>query len=377
MTMTMRVPYIDLAAQHRAIKADLLAAVGRVLDHGGFILGAEVEAFERRFADYCGTKHAIGVSDGTAALMLAYRALEIGAGDEVIVPPNSFLATASSVALVGATPVFADVREDMLIDPAAIERAISPRTKAIVPVHLTGRPADMPAILALAERHGLHVIEDGAQAVGAEIHGKRVGSFGMLNTFSLHPLKNLSACGDGGVITTDDDALAAHLRIARNHGLRTRDECEFFSHNDRLDALQAAILAVKMDFLEDWTAKRRAHAAVYRERLGDLPGLKLPGESPHERAVYHTFVVMAERRDELQAHLSARGIDTKIHYPIPIHRQPAAAYLGHRAGDFPEAERQAARILSLPIFPELTPGQLGAVCDAIREFYRFSASSSE
>jgi len=364
----LRVPYVNLALQQQAIQADLLSAVARVLESGCYILGPEVEAFEQEFAAYCHAKYAVGVDNGTSALMLVMRALGIGLGDEVITAPNSFLASASSIALVGARPVFVDVRDDFNIDPARLEDAITPRTRAIMPVHLTGRPADMTPILDFAARRGLHVLEDAAQAVGAEYHGRRVGSFGATGCFSLHPVKNLSAIGDGGMITTNDEALADKLKIMRNHGLRNRDECGLWSPNCRLDPLQAALLRVKIGHLEQWTAARRAHAAFYRQALREV--VEVPEERPHERAVYHTFIIQAERRDQLQRFLLERGIETKVHYPIPIHLQPAAAGLGYGPGSFPIAERQVGRILSLPVYPELTEAQRQRVVDAIVEFYR-------
>lgn len=365
-----RVPYINLALQHQQIKKEILKAVERVLDHGQFILGPEVAAFEERFASLCGTRYAIGVDNGTSALFLTLRALGIGPGDEVITAPNSFLASASCIALVGARPVFVDVRDDYNIDPSRIEEAITPRTKAIIPVHLTGRPADMHPILEIAERYGLYVVEDCAQAVGARYYGRPVGSFGIAGCFSLHPLKNLNAVGDGGVITTNDAGLYEKLRKARNHGLRNRDECEFWSYNCRLDTLQAAMLLVKMDCLQEWTEKRRANAAFYQQHLRDV--VQVPEDKPYEYAVYHTFVIQADQRDALQAYLLEQGIETKVHYPIPIHLQDAAKALGYSIGSFPVAERQAKRILSLPVYPELTESQRMYVVSQIRRFFGFS-----
>lgn len=365
---TTTVPYVNLALQHRDLKPRLLAAVERVLDHGNFILGPEVSAFEERFAAYCGARYAIGVDNGTSALFLVLRSLGIGPGDEVITATNSFLASASAVALVGARPVLVDVRDDFNIDPERVEAAITPRTRAIIPVHLTGRPADMDAILDIAQRRGLHVVEDCAQAVGAAYRGQRVGSFGVAGCFSLHPLKTLNAIGDGGVITTNDPDLYATLRKARNHGLRNRDECEFWSYNCRLDTIQAAILLVKMDYLEEWTSARRANAAFYQAQLRDV--VRVPEDKPHEYAVYHTFIIQAERRDELQKYLLSRGVDTKVHYPIPIHMQDAAKGLAYETRNFPTAEHQMLQILSLPIYPELTPTQRELIVDVVQEFYQ-------
>lgn len=362
-----RVPYIDLGLQHQANKAEILAEVEKVLDSGWFILGPNVSKFEEDFAALHGCKYAVGVANGTDSLFLSMRAMGIGAGDEVITAPNSYLASASSIALAGATPAFADVGPDYNLDPDALRKAITPKTKAIIPVHLTGRPANMDAIMAIAEEHNLYVIEDCAQAVAATYRGKPVGSFGHTGSFSLHPLKNLNACGDGGIIVTNDEDLYKYFLKARTHGHKNRDECDFWSYNSRLDALQAAILNVKMKNVREVAERRRAIAARYRAALADV--VDVPMELEHEYAVYHTFIVQAERRDELKAYLQDHGVDTKVHYPIPIHLQKAAAYLGYKQGDFPETERQVDTILSLPVFPELTDEQVDYVCQVIRNFY--------
>lgn len=363
-----RVPYVDLGGQYGPIKEEVMAAISRTLDSGWFILGEEVQAFEAAFAAMHDVPYAVGINSGTDALILVMQALGIGPGDEAIVPPNSYLASASAVALVGATPVFVDVAEDYNLDPAKIEAAITPRTKAIVAVHLTGRPANMAAIMAIADKHGLHVLEDAAQAVGARYQGQAVGSFGTAGGFSLHPLKNLNAAGDGGVITTHDESLYRRLLKARTHGHPNRDECEFWSMNSRLDALQAAILNVKIKYLPAWNERRRAIAAIYQTRLKDY--VWVPTDQPHEHAVYHTFIIQTEQRDSLQPYLKAAGVDTKIHYPIPIHLQQSAAYLGYQKGDMPVTERQTETILSLPVFPELSDEQIHYVCDVIAEFFQ-------
>lgn len=365
----MEIPYVNLAAQHRPLKERLLAAIGGVIDRGQFILGAEVAEFESRFAELCGARFAVGLNSGTDALILALKALGIGPGDEVITVPNSFVATASAIMLLKARPVFVDVREDYNLDPDLLAQAITPRTKAILPVHLTGRPAAMDVILEVARAHRVHVIEDAAQAVTAEYHGKRVGSFGSAGCFSLHPLKTLNACGDGGVLTTDDPGLAEEFRILRNLGLKTRDDCVVWSGNSRLDTLQAAILLVKLPYLETWTEKRRAHARFYREHLQDLPQVQVPLDKPFEGAVYHTLVIQADHRDELRIYLAQQGIGTAVHYPIPIHLQTAAHSLPYAPGDFPMAERQSRRILSLPVYPELEEEELKYIVSAIRSFY--------
>jgi dTDP-4-amino-4,6-dideoxygalactose transaminase len=365
----MKVPFVNLGLQHRIIKDELLNIVSGLLDSGQFILGEDLLKFESSFAHLCGTKYAIGVANGTDALFLSMKLMGIRQGDEVITAPNSYLASASSIYLAGATPVFADIREDFNIDPEQIKKAISPKTKAIIPVHLTGRPADMDAILAIAQEHHLAVIEDCAQAVCAEYKDKPVGSFGNLGCFSLHPLKNLSACGDGGVITTNNEELYKKLLKARNHGLRNRDECEFWSYNSRLDNLHAAMLNVKLNKLKEWTARRREIASYYHDRLSGSEMI-VPTDKPFEKAVYHTFIIQTGRRDELKNFLSGKEIETKIHYPIPIHLQEAAKYLGYRKGDFPVTENQTGTILSLPVFPELTDNQVEYVADTLNKFFK-------
>jgi dTDP-4-amino-4,6-dideoxygalactose transaminase len=365
----MRVPYVNLAAQHAPIKEELMAAVGAVLDHSRFILGPEVEEFERRFAEISGTAYAVGVNSGTDALILALKALGIGEGDEVITVPNSFVSSTGCIVMVGARPVFVDVCEDYNLDPALLEAAITPNTKAILPIHLTGRPAAMDPIMEVANAHGLHVIEDAAQAVAAGYRGKPVGSFGTIGCFSLHPLKTLNACGDGGVLTTNDPGLYEEFRTLRNIGLKERDDCVAWSINSRLDTMQAALLLAKLKYTDEWTDKRRANALFYQERLADLPNVQTPVDQPYERAVYHTFVVQADHRDKLKAYLSDQGIGTAIHYPTPIHLHKAAADMGLVEGSFPVTELQSKRILSLPVYPELEQTELEHVANSVRSFY--------
>lgn len=362
------VKYIDLPAQTGSIRDDLLAAVEDVFKSGEYILGPEVRRFEERFAQLCGCPFALGVANGTDAIVMALKALGVGPGDEVITVANSFLASTAAITLVGAKPVFVDVRDDLNINPELIEGAITPRTKAILPVHLTGKPADMNPILEIASARKLDVVEDAAQAVGASYHGKQVGSFGAIACFSLHPLKNLNAFGDGGMMTLQSESLRDKLAKMRNHGLRNRDESEFWAFNSRLDSLQAALLNVKLDHLAAWTQERRKTAAFYRENLREI--VQCPSDGPEEHSVYHTFVIRAERRNELQRYLLEAGIETKIHYPVPIHLQPAARDLGYKRGDLPVTERLAETILSLPIYPELTTGQKEAVVEVIRSFYK-------
>jgi dTDP-4-amino-4,6-dideoxygalactose transaminase len=365
----LNVPYVDLVMQHAPLKAELLEAAGRVIDEGQFILGSQVDEFERHFADLCGTRLAIGVNSGTDALLLALRALEVGPDDEVITVPNTFIATVAAIRLCGARAVLVDVNEDGNLDPTKLARAITPRTKVLLPVHLTGRPCDMDGILTVARARGLHVVEDCAQAVLAESRGQRVGSLGILGCFSLHPLKTLNACGDGGALTTNDPALAERLKILRNIGLKQREDCVVFSGNSRLDTIQAAFLLVKLRHLEAWTHKRRANAKYFQTQLDGIAGVQVPVEREGQRCVYHTFVIQADRRDELQEYLKVKGIATVISYPVPIHLQTAGRELGYSPGSFPAAERQAQRILSLPIYPELTEQQLAYVVASVREFY--------
>jgi dTDP-4-amino-4,6-dideoxygalactose transaminase len=364
------VPYVNISKQHESIKMQLLNAIGKVLERGDFILGKEVLEFEKRFAKLCGMRFSLGVNSGTDALILALRGLDIGPGDEVITVPNSFVASTSCIILAGAKPVFVDVREDYNIDPDLIEQAITSRTRAILPVHLTGRPADMIPLIKIAKEYGLHIIEDCAQAVCAEYGGKMVGSFGTIGCFSLHPLKTLNACGDGGIMTTNDESLYEKLKILRNLGLRTRDDTIIWSDNSRLDTIQAAILLIKMQYLEEWTNKRRTNAKFYQEKLGHIPEITVPFENEDSYSVYHTFVIQAEKRDDLQAYLGECGIETAVHYPVPIHLHTAAENLGYKKGDFPMAERQSKRIISLPVFPELEVEDLKNIVDSITGFYR-------
>ena len=344
--------------------------ISKVIDRGDFVFGEEVSEFEQRFAGLCGVRFAVGLNSGTDALILALRGLEIGPGDEIITVPNSFIASTSCIILSGATPVFVDVCDDYNIDTDLIEKAITPCTRAILPVHLTGQPADMDPIIEIARNYGLHVIEDSAQAVCAEYKGRRIGSLGTAGCFSLHPLKTLSACGDGGVVTTDDESLYERIKILRNVGLKTRDDCVIWSGNSRLDTIQAAILLSKMNYLEEWTSRRCANAKFYRENLSHIKEIKMPLENKETYQVYHTFVIQAEKRDDLQAHLGECGIGTAIHYPVPIHLHRAAADLGYKKGDFPTTERQSQHILSLPVYPELEIEDLENVVTEIAKFYQ-------
>ena len=363
----MNIKYIGLNEQHQTLRDEIMRAVAGVLDHGMFILGDEVKRFEAELAQYCETRFAVGVNSGTDALVLALLALKIGTGDEVITVPNSFLATASSIVSAGSTPVFVDSGADMNIDPSLIEAAITLRTRAIIPVHLTGRPADMEAVMEIAKRNDLAVIEDAAQSIGAELNGKKTGSFGHAGCFSMHPLKNLNAIGDAGAVTTDNQEMYNRLKQLRNIGLKNRNKSDLWGHNSRLDTLQAAVLRVKFRYLEQWTEQRRQNAIFYNRRLADL--ITVPEEGPGRRCVYHTYIIRTPHRDELQKYLEEKGIETMIHYPIPIHLQACARELGYGPGDFPNAERQAGEILSLPIYPELNEEELQYIVRIIEEFF--------
>lgn len=365
--MIPRVPYTNFPEQFRLSRQATLAAVERVFERGDFILGREVELFEREFAALCGVKHAVGVANGTDSLILAFRALGIGPGDEVITASNSWISSASAIALVGATPVFADVLPDQTIDPEKIEKTISSKTKAILPVHLTGRCARLKEILEIGVRHGIMVIEDAAQSLTAERDGFRAGGAGLIGSFSLHPLKNLNAAGDAGILTTNDDAFAMKFRRLRNHGLVNRDEVLHWGYNSRLDTLQAAILRTRLSDLPKTIERRRAIAKLYVASLKEL--VECPVEQDNERHTYHVFVIQCDRRNELKDYLAERGVETKIHYPIPIHLQKAAQYLGYRPNDLPRTERQADRILSLPIHQYLTDEQVDWVSNSVRNFY--------
>jgi dTDP-4-amino-4,6-dideoxygalactose transaminase len=349
---------------------ELRSAMERVIHSQRFILGEEVAAFEREIASYLGVRHAVGVSSCTDALTIALSALGVGPGDEVITTPYTFFATTGAILRVGAKPVFADIeREGFNLDPLCVARAITPRTRAILPVHLFGQAADMNALKALAERHSLHLIEDAAQALGATLDGQRLGAIGDFGCFSFFPTKNLGAFGDGGLLTTNDDTRAERARSLRSHGFGAKHHSQRLGGNFRLDALQAAILRVKLPHLEGFNARRRKNAQHYLAACADLqPNLQLPRELTGRHHVYHQFVVRSPQRDALAAHLAERGIRAERYYPIPIHLQQACAQLGHQPGDFPEAEAAARESLALPIFPELETWMLNAVSDALCEF---------
>ncbi len=362
----MSIPLVDLKAQYASIEAELRAAMDRVIQNTAFILGSEVEQFEAAFAEFVRADHVVGASSGTSALHLALLACGVGPGDEVIVPANTFIATAEAVLHAGAQPVFVDVdSETLTLTAEQVELALTPKTRAVIPVHLFGHPADMDPILELAEAQGLAVIEDAAQAHGAEYKGRRIGTLGRAACFSFYPGKNLGAYGDGGAVATNDPELAERVRLLRNHGRAEKYKHLMPGYNYRLDALQAAILGAKLPHLDAWNEARRQHAKAYDERLAAL-GVETPTAKDWATPVYHIYAIQLDRRDELAAHLKARGIASGVHYPIPLHRQPAFA--GGETEALPVCERAAARMLSLPMYPELTTEQIDEVCSAIADF---------
>ena len=361
------IPFVDLKAQYHSIKSEIDAAIQHILENSQFILGAEVAGFEKEFAQYCGGVHGIGVNSGTSALHLALLAAGIGPGDEVITAPFTFVATTAAIGYTGATSVFADIDPaSFTIDPARIEAAITPKTKAILPVHLYGQAADLDPILEIASRHKLIVIEDAAQAHGAEYKGRRVGSIGDLGCFSFYPGKNLGAYGEGGAVVTNNAKYARTIRMLRDWGAEKKYQHVLKGYNYRLEGMQGAILRVKLRYLEAWTEARRAHGSRYSELLAGA-AVETPHVMPWARHVFHVYAVRTKQREALQSALMARQVQTGIHYPIPIHLLPSYAELGHKAGDFPHSERAAEEVLSLPMFPELSAAQIEEVAAAVRE----------
>jgi dTDP-4-amino-4,6-dideoxygalactose transaminase len=361
------VPFLDLQAQYGAIRSDVVDAVIAVTDSTRYVLGPQVSDFEQRFASYVGTDHCIAVNSGTSALHLALIVAGVKAGDEVITVPMTFIATTWAISYVGATPVFVDVDPvTYTMNPEQVEARITPRTKAILPVHIYGQAAAMAPLLDIGARHGIPVIEDAAQAHGARYQNRPVGSMGLLGCFSFYPGKNLGAAGEGGAIVTNDEAIAARIRSLRDHAQSERYHHIELGFNYRMDALQGAVLGVKLAHLDSWIDARSTHAAMYRQLLGDLP-LQIPTEAPDRDHVWHLYVVLHPERNRIQAELDAYGISTGLHYPIPVHLQQAYAHLGHRSGDFPVAERIADECLSLPMFPELEQNQIEAVAGALTD----------
>lgn len=360
------IPFVDLQAQYRRLKPEIDDAVLRVLDSAQFILGPAVSSFEESFAKYCHVSDAIGVNSGTSALHLALLAAGVGPGDEVITVPYTFVATVAAIEYAGARPVFVDVEpEYWTMDPRQLESALTSRTKAIIPIHLYGQPADMDPILDFARAHGLVVIEDACQAHGADYKGRRCGSMGQLGCFSFYPGKNLGAYGEGGAVVTNDRALAERVRLLRSWGEARRYEHAQRGFNYRMDGIQGAILGVKLRFLEEWIEARQRNAQTYKDLLSDV-AVRLPAEREGVRHVYHLFVIRLRERDSWREKLAANGIQTGVHYPIPVHLQPAYRDLGYSPGDFPVSERVGQEVLSLPMFPELTPDQIAHIAESLR-----------
>ena len=369
-----QIPLLDLGAQHRQIRDEVLAAIVRVVDSQKFILGEEVKNLEAEIACYSGTKHAIGCASGSDALMLALMALDVHAGDEVLTTPYTFFATAGAISRVGAVPVFVDVEEDTFnLDASLMESVLAahPKVRAIIPVHLFGGCAEMDPIMKMAGERGIEVIEDAAQAIGSEYKGRRAGGIGRIGAFSFFPSKNLGGYGDGGILTTDDAALAERLMALRVHGRTGKYFHQWIGVNSRLDALQAAVLRVKLRYLDGWTAGRQRNAEQYRQQFAKLavPAIPATPVAYQTRHVYNQFAIRCERRDGLQAHLKKQGIGSEVYYPLPLHLQPCYADLGHKKGDFPVSEKLAAESLALPIQSELAGEDIDHICQSILAFY--------
>lgn len=363
----MKVPFLDFKAECAELRSEVLPALDRICEKAAFIQGEEVGTFEREFAEFCGTKHCVALSSGTAALHLGLLALGVQQGDEVITTPNTFIATAEAITYCGARPVFVDIDPCTAnIDPKLIERAISPCTRAIIPVHLYGRPADMEPIREIAARRCVRILEDAAQAHGARYRGQRVGGIGNAGAFSFYPTKNLGAYGEGGALTTNDDQIAKFASAARSHGQTARYEHEFVGYNYRMQGFQGAILRIKLTRLHSWTTKRREIAAEYRRLLAGAR-LEIPVDDPRDECVYHQFVIYVHNRGSVIKQLADRDIETSIHYPKPVHLQPAYSSLGYPAGTFPNTERACERVLSLPIYSTLSHEQVTYVAGSLRE----------
>lgn len=367
----MRIPFLDLKAQYQSISEEIDTVVRHVLNATAFSGGPFVERFEEQFAAFCHCSHAIGVGSGTEALWLSLLALGVGRDDEVITVPNTFIATAEAISLCGATPVFVDVDEQSYtMNPALLEAAITPRTKAVIPVHLYGQPADMDPIMAIARKHGLFVVEDACQAHGAEYKGRRAGSMGDAGCFSFYPGKNLGAYGEAGGVVTHNPGLAATIKMLRDHGQSRRYHHEVIGVNSRMDGLQGGVLGVKLRYLPSWNAERRRKADMYREQLSGVDGIILPREMDYARHVYHIFAARVRNRDAFLAALTEKGVGCGIHYPVPIHLQGAYSSMVMKKGTFPVAEKCAAEVVSLPMFPELTEEQIEHVVYEVKSFLR-------
>ena len=361
------IPYVNLAAQWHEERSELLPVIEKILESGQYVGGEEVDLFEKEVSAKFKVKHAIAVNSGTDALFLGLMALGIKSGDEVITPPNSFVASTAVVVNAGAIPVFVDVKEDQNIDPKLIEKSITANTKAIIAVHLTGRMCDMEAICHIASQHNLAVVEDAAQSAGSKFMNRHSGSWGDIGCFSAHPLKNLAACGDAGFVTTNNDEIAKKIQLLRNHGLATRDRMDQYGYVSRMDALQAAILRYRLRRLPSIIERRRTHASLYRSLL-NMDKLFQPEDLITEFNTFHTFVIQLDKREQLRQFLIERRIETAVHYPLPIHLQPACRPLGYESNSFPVAELQAKKILTLPVHQNLTAEQITRVADSVNEF---------
>jgi dTDP-4-amino-4,6-dideoxygalactose transaminase len=365
----MKVKFLDLKKQYLLIENEINKAVKKVFEKGSFSLGEELDIFEKEFAKYSGTKYCVGVSSGTDALYLVLKALDVGSGDEVITAANSFIASASSVTFTGAKPVLVDIDENYNIDTSKIEEKITKKTKVIIPVHLYGRPADMDPIVKLSKKYNLKILEDSCQAHGAKYKNKIIGSIGTASAFSFYPGKNLGAFGEAGAVTTNDYELAKKIRMLRNHGQSIRYKHHMIGHNSRLDTLQAAILMVKLKYLDQWNKKRRTIAKLYNNLLKDI-NIKTPDISEDFYSVFHLYVIRSRKRNKLMRYLADKGVKTLIHYPYPIHRQAAFSNFGYVDEDFGRTERYAKSILSLPIYPEISESEIGYVVSSIKKFYK-------
>jgi dTDP-4-amino-4,6-dideoxygalactose transaminase len=363
----MKVSFVDLKEQHGELEQELNAVFKRVLSNASFVLGPEVKEFEEAFARYLGCEHCIAVNSGTAALHLGLLALGVSPGDEVITVPHTFIATAEAISAVGARPVFVDVDPvSHTMDPAQAESAITPRTRALLPVHLYGQPADMDPLLAIADRHGLAVVEDACQAHGAEYKGRKAGTLGKAGCFSFYPSKNLGCCGEGGAMVTNDANLAERVRMLRDHGSIRKYEHALPGYNFRMEGIQGAVLALKLQYLDLWNEQRRARAAQYNRLLGHC-GVITPTEMPYARHVYHLYVILSHHREALREQMAQNGIETGLHYPVPLHLQEAYRFLGYRPGDFPVSERLAKQVLSLPMFAGLSTESVEYVANVVRQ----------
>jgi dTDP-4-amino-4,6-dideoxygalactose transaminase len=366
----MKVPFLDLKAQVAPIKEEIKAAINEVIDNTAFAGGPFVEKFEKEFAAFCGSKYAVGVGNGTDAIWLALLALGIGEDDEVITAPSTFVATAEAISFAGAAPVFVDIEPDTCnMDPARIEGAITPRTRAIIPVHLFGQPADMDPILEIAKKHNLLVLEDACQAHGALYKGRKAGTMGIAGCFSFYPGKNLGAFGEAGAVVTDDEETAKKIKVLRDHGQPQKYHHDVIGWNGRMDGIQGAVLSVKLKHLEKWNEARRANATKYSTLLAGVDNIRLPVEKDYARHVFHLYAIRDPKRNALMAFLGEKGVATGIHYPVPLHMTKAYEYLNLKTGSFPVAEMAAAEFCSLPMYPELTDDQISYVCACVKEFH--------